>query len=119
MAEAIATVRTVMINTLDPKKLAPFWAELLGVEMAAQHDEDFLWLRRQEGSSIGIAFQKVSDPTPGRRRLHLDTHVEDLEVATARILEIGGSHLESHQAGDFKWQVMADPDGNEFCIASG
>lgn len=119
MTEAIAQIRTVVINTTDPVKLAEFWKALLGVEEAAKHDEEFLWLRKPEGADIGIAFQKVSDPTPGRRRLHLDTKVDDLARATEKILELGGAQVETHTIGDFTWQVMADPDGNEFCIAAG
>ena len=59
------------------------------------------------------------DPTPGRNRLHLDTYVDDVDAAVARIEELGGSFLEDHEIGGFAWKVRADPEGNEFCIAPG
>jgi predicted enzyme related to lactoylglutathione lyase len=114
--DVIPQVRSVIINTTDVERLAAFWSELLAVEVA-HRSHGFLWLRPQRPGSFSIAFQEVSQPTEGRRRLHLDTSVPDLESATARILSIGGSHVEDHQIPEFSWRVMADPDGNEFCIA--
>lgn len=45
--------------------------------------------------------------------------MSDLGTAKARIVERGGSEIESHEIAGFTWIVMADPDGNEFCIALG
>ena len=114
--DLIPRVRSVVINTTDEERLSAFWAELLGVEVA-QRTEGFIWLKPQRPGAFSIAFQRVAQPTEGRRRLHLDTSVGDLEAATARIVEIGGTHLEDHEVPGFAWRVMADPDGNEFCIA--
>jgi catechol 2,3-dioxygenase-like lactoylglutathione lyase family enzyme len=105
-----------VINTTDEDRLADFWAELLGVEVV-HRSEGFVWLRPQSPGAFSIAFQRVEQPTAGRRRLHLDTSVGDLEAATARIIEMGGSRVEDHVIPGFSWRVMADPDGNEFCIA--
>lgn len=117
MAEdVIPRIRSVVINTTDEERLAAFWSELLGVEVA-QRAEGFVWLRPQRPGAFSIAFQNVGQPTEGRRRLHLDTSVSDLEAATTRIIEMGGSRVEDHQVPGFAWRVMADPDGNEFCIA--
>jgi predicted enzyme related to lactoylglutathione lyase len=44
-------------------------------------------------------------------------HVDDREQAVARAINLGGSVVENHTAGEFSWTVMADPEGNEFCIA--
>ena len=109
-------IRSVVINTTDEERLAGFWAELLGVDVA-RRVTGFIWLRPQRPGAFSIAFQRVAHPTEGRRRLHLDTSVSDLEAATARIVEMGGSHVEDHEIPGFAWRVMADPDGNEFCIA--
>ena len=94
--DLIPTVRSVVINTTDEERLAAFWAELLGVEVA-HRTEGFLWLRPQRPGAFSIAFQRVANPTEGRRRLHLDTSVSVLEAATARIIAIGGSHVEDHE----------------------
>ena len=115
--DVIPQVRAVVINTPDEERLAGFWSELLGVEIGRK-SEGFIWLRPQRPGAFSIAFQRVAEPTSGRRRLHLDTSVGDLEAATARIVGMGGSHVEDHEVPGFGWRVMADPDGNEFCIAA-
>jgi catechol 2,3-dioxygenase-like lactoylglutathione lyase family enzyme len=114
----VVRIGTVVINTTDVEALSRFWSELLGVEEAYRL-AGFVWLKPQRPGAFQIAFQLVEDPTPGRRRLHLDSAVDDVETATARILELGGSHVEDHEIAGFAWRVMADPDGNEFCIAAG
>ena len=118
MAEdLIPRIRSVVINTTDEERLATFWSQLLGVEVA-QRAHGFIWLRPQRPGAFSIAFQQVAAPTEARRRLHLDTSVGDLEAATSRIVEMGGSHVEDHEVPGFAWRVMADPDGNEFCISA-
>ncbi len=114
---AIATVQTVVINTTNVDRLVEFWTNVLGVEVA-RSVPGFVWLKRQREGGVSIAFQEVPDPTEGRNRLHLDTFVEDLAKATEQIVALGGSHLETHEIMGFTWQVMADPDGNEFCIGA-
>ncbi len=108
---------TVVINTTDTERLAKFWQEILGVGISRQFADFFIWLEPQQGQSVGLAFQKVPDPTPGRNRLHLDTLVEDIDRTRDRIESLGGSHVEDHEMSGFRWSVMADPDDNEFCIA--
>jgi predicted enzyme related to lactoylglutathione lyase len=116
MSEPVITVSTVVINTTDPQRLADFWKEILGVGIGHQFSDFFIWLRPQEDRKVSLAFQKVPDPTPGRNRLHLDSTVPDVAIARARIETLGGSHVEDHSMSGYEWSVMADPDGNEFCI---
>jgi predicted enzyme related to lactoylglutathione lyase len=115
--DAVLRIGAVVINTTDVERLSGFWTEVLGVE-EARRAPGFIWLKPQNPGALRIGLQQVPDPTPGRRRLHLDSVVDDIEVATARILELGGSHVEDHEIPGFTWRVMADPDGNEFCIAA-
>jgi predicted enzyme related to lactoylglutathione lyase len=106
-----------MINTTDVPRLVKFWSEVLGVEVRHEYP-DFTFLHAQTKGGISINFQRVPNPTEGRRRLHLDASVADLDAATERIIELGGAHLEDHGTPTFAWRVMADPDGNEFCISA-
>lgn len=108
---------SVVINTADPDKLAGFWTELLDVGIARRSGPYFIWLEPQHEGGISVAFQKVEKPTEGRRRLHLDMAVEDVEAAVQRAIALGAARVEDHTAGDFSWVVLADPDGNEFCFA--
>lgn len=118
MSEPIVKVGTVVINVNDMAKEKAFWAELLGV--GVQHDvgDFFVWFEPQIPGGVGVALQLVQDARAGPNRLHLDTSVPDAAAARTRIEELGGSHVEDHEMGGFRWTIMADPEGNEFCIAS-
>jgi predicted enzyme related to lactoylglutathione lyase len=112
----VPQLQSVVINATDVERLVAFWSALLGVEEAMRFP-GFVWLRPQHEGGISVAIQEVASPTEGRNRLHLDTTVDDLDAAHQRIVELGGSHLEDHERAGFTWRVMADPEGNEFCIA--
>ena len=116
MSGRVVTVNTVVINVIDIERERAFWSALLDVGVAMEFP-GFCWLVPQHEGGVQVALQQVSDPTPGRNRLHLDTSVLDLDAAEERIVELGGSKLEDHEIAGFRWRVMADPEGNEFCIA--
>ena len=120
MDETIAVVRTVVIKVNDMARERAFWAAVLGAPVAREIGEFFCWFEPQQPGGVSVALQLVAEPkAAGRNRLHLDTTVDDLAAARGRIEELGGSHVEDHDMGGFRWTVMADPEGNEFCIASG
>jgi predicted enzyme related to lactoylglutathione lyase len=110
-------IGAVVINAKDHDRLVEFWRRLLGVEVAFSGGGAFTWLKPQREGGVALAIQAVPDPTPGRRRVHIDTYVKDMDGAVARVEELGGSHLEDHEIEGFAWKVMADPEGNEFCLA--
>jgi predicted enzyme related to lactoylglutathione lyase len=106
----------VMIDALDPDALARFWCELLGVEVARRVDDGrFVFLSPAEGvPAFGI--QRVPEPKEAKNRVHVDLAVDDLDETTHWIRGHGGSRVADHRLGDLHWRVMADPEGNEFCI---
>ena len=108
---------SIVVNCSDLEREVAFWRALLGVGEHQRVDGFFVWLDPQQQGGVKLAFQKVDEPTPGRRRLHLDLGVDEIEATAARIAELGGRHLEDHEIAAFTWKVMADPEGNEFCIA--
>ena len=112
-----ARLTSVMVNCVDLEREVAFWRALLGAGEHQRVDGFFVWLEPQQPGGVMLAFQRVADPTPGRRRLHLDLGVDDLDAAVARVTSLGGRHLEDHQVSGFVWKVMADPEGNEFCLA--
>ena len=116
MGDPVLTVGSVVINVIDMDREKTFWSEVLGSAVATEFP-GFLWFAPQREGGISVALQQVDSPTPGRNRLHLDTSVADIPAAIARIEVLGGTHLEDHELGGFNWTVMADPEGNEFCIA--
>lgn len=113
---AATKMASIVINVVDLERVADFWKAFLDV--GERHRvAGFVWLERQPGASISLAFQQVDDPTEGRNRLHIDFGVSDAVEARARILQLGGEVLEQHEIAGFEWSVFADPEGNEFCVA--
>ena len=106
----------VMLDANDPEALAPFWAELLGVEVAARVDDGrFIFLAA--GDDVpAFGLQKVPEPKETKNRVHVDLEVDDVEEVTRWVRAHGGSRVAEHRLGDLRWRIMADPEGNEFCI---
>ncbi|CRZ18903.1 VOC family protein [Mycolicibacterium neworleansense] len=111
------SVEMITVDCTDPEALAQWWAQALGGEVNALMPGEFVVLARPDGPRLG--FQKVADPTPGKNRVHLDLAAEDTEAEVARLVGLGASETERHSFGpDFSWVVLADPEGNAFCIGS-
>lgn len=106
---------TIVINTQSPAVLAQFWTAFLGTEVDSSL-EGFTWLKALPGAPR-IALQEIQNPTEGTRRLHLDFAADNVATEVKRALGLGASHVADHAIGGFHWVVLADPDGNEFCIA--
>ena len=113
----VPRVGSVVINAHDHDLLVEFWSNLLDVEAVSSFPPFWTTLAAQREGGVTIPIQKVPDPTEGRNRLHMDMAVDDIDAVVARVEELGGSFLEDHSVNDFAWKVMADPEGNEFCIA--
>ncbi len=117
MTDAIGRARWIVIDTIDPEPLVTFWSALLGVERAGEFGPDYVLLTNGDGTVPPIAFQRVPEAKTGKNRVHLDVTVEDVEEATRRVEELGGSTLGGLREVDgYRWQVVADPEGNELCL---
>jgi predicted enzyme related to lactoylglutathione lyase len=113
-------VDSVVFDCADPAVLAGFWAALLGLEAAAVSDA-WCELERTD-SGIRLGFQTVPEPKPAKNRVHLDLYVDDLDRAADRAVELGAVRHgvivveEADADGVTRFQVMRDPEGNEFCF---
>lgn len=111
------SVEMITIDCSDPDALAQWWAQALGGDVTALAPGEFVMLVQPDGPRLG--FQKVASPTPGKNRVHLDLAAADAEAEVARLVSLGASETERHSMGDdFSWVVLADPEGNAFCIGS-
>ncbi len=110
----------VCVNSTDPQRLAAFWAAALGWRIT--YDEpDQVALEPPPGSpedgvSPDLLFLKVPEEKAGINRLHLDLRPDDRDAEVERLLALGAAHIDVGQGPDASWVVLADPDGNEFCI---
>ena len=116
----IGRQRMVVIDCADPKRLATFWHELTGAPIHARLPE--WWsLQAPAPDALRIGFQRVPEPKTGKNRVHLDFDVDDLEEATSAAESLGarrsGGIVEEDEGQRF--QVMLDPEGNEFCLLVG
>lgn len=114
-----ASVGYLVIDTVDPGRIMPFWCGLLGVEVEATIGDDQFVVLSPTKDGLTVGFQRVGDAKTSKNRLHLDLVVEDLDAATAEIESLGGRWLEPGQTRElegFQWRCMADPEGNEFDI---
>jgi predicted enzyme related to lactoylglutathione lyase len=112
MSEANFEILDITIDCADPDRLGAFWSDVLGRRVDGRRGP-YLWLERLPGG-IGFGFQKVAEPKVQKNRVHLDIAASDLVGAKARIEELGGSRVQGYESGGFL--VMADPEGNEFCL---
>ena len=108
-----AEIVDVIVDCKDPNRLAAFWAEVLGRAIEGSKGP-YVWLTRVEGG-VGLGFQRVEEPRPaGKNRVHVDIESADVAAAAHRIEALGGRRVGGFEAGGFL--VMADPEGNEFCV---
>jgi predicted enzyme related to lactoylglutathione lyase len=117
----IGTFLFVTIDANDAPAVAAFWAKLLGTELDAEMDDGrFVFLKGREDLPV-VCIQRVPEAKAAKNRVHLDLSVDDLESATAEVLALGGSWPDgrTRELEGFRWRTLADPEGNEFDMATG
>lgn len=117
---AVARLAAVSIDTADPRPVAEFYRQLLGLEVFFDSD-DFVALK---GAVILLTFQRVADQRPPDwpegelpKQLHLEFAVADVEVAEQAALGLGAVKAATQPAPE-KWRVLIDPAGHPFCLSS-
>jgi predicted enzyme related to lactoylglutathione lyase len=113
-------IQCLCIDTTDPGRLATFWQAALGWRRTFA-DEDEVALEPLEGSpEHGVApdllFLRVPEEKAGKNRLHLDLRPLDQAAEVARLEALGARRADVGQGPEVTWVVLADPDGNEFCV---
>ena len=112
--EAVGALYAIVIDVNDLELCGKFWSRVLGTDILYQ-DERYLRVGNK-GERPTLLLQKVPEPHREKNRVHIDLDVSDLDAAVSRVLELGGHKLRQHQEYGIEWVVMADPDGNEFCL---
>ena len=112
------TMTPGMITTdcADPEPLARWWAEQTGASVDQDHGGEFVTVKGG-ALPLTLAFQKVPDPTPGKNRVHLDLSAPDLDAEVDRLVAAGATLVGRRGDESFRWVTLADPAGNEFCVA--
>ncbi len=111
-APAILGVSVVAVDCDDPPTLAAWWARLLGGELEVDDSGDAT-LRPPGGPTLD--FLRVPEPKTVKNRVHLDLATADVALATEQALAVGATRADDVYAAG-SWQVLRDPEGNEFCL---
>lgn len=111
------SVEMITVDCLDPERLAQWWAQALGGTVVVLMPGEFAMVSRDGGPALG--FQRVDAPTPGKNRVHVDFSAPDLDAEVERLVGLGAQETSRHSVdGGFRWVVLADPDGNAFCVGA-
>lgn len=112
----------VVLDVNDIGRTAAFWSAVLGFPVQREITQ-FMVLRPDDPADTRphLILQQVPERKVVKNRSHLDLHVPDVEAARDRYLALGASLLQETMncIGDYCWYLMADPEGNEFCVAPG
>ena len=117
------------IDCADPSGLARFWCAVLGYEVQDE-DDGVISIgsplvpegkNRRGPVPPVLTFARVPEGKTIKNRLHLDVNATDREQAdeVRRLLELGARYADVGQGDDMSWVVLADPEGNEFCVLAG
>jgi Glyoxalase-like domain len=109
-------IRQVVIDSNDPGPLAEFWSVATGRSVRGRADP-YLTLEDPDGRDVTLLIQRVDDELkPGKNVVHVDLFTMDPEAEADRLVAAGARKLEEYDEGRHRWFVLADPQGNEFCV---
>ncbi|WP_221322858.1 VOC family protein [Actinoplanes sp. L3-i22] len=107
----------IVIDSHDLPAQARFWAALLGWRILSEREREIV-IGADENAVVGICFMPVTDRKQGKNRLHLDLAPgpDGRDADVERALALGARRVDVGQLGTESWTVLADPEGNEFCV---
>lgn len=117
-------VSNLVLGCRDPEALARFWCEVLDFVVLARADDGSVGIGPPEGFGgprPTIFLSRRNEPAKGRSRLHIDVNAtdRDQDAELERLLKLGARPADVGQTGEEEWHVLADPEGNEFCLLKG
>jgi catechol 2,3-dioxygenase-like lactoylglutathione lyase family enzyme len=111
----------LVVDSRDPEALAAFWSAVLDYRVLSRDEDGAVEIGPEAGfggAAPTLVFAPVDDPTPGKVRLHIDLNAtdRDQDAELERLLGLGATRADVGQTGDESWHVLADPEGNQFCL---
>ena len=111
----------VTFDCEDAMTVGNFWAEALGRPLDAHSTKNFATIGMAEGHAMGGSnawmFARVPEGKAAKNRVHADFAAEDRDAEVDRLVGLGATRGEDREEWGIAWTVMADPEGNEFCVA--
>ena len=115
----VSALSNVVINAQRPRELAHFWCQVLGWQIVDE-EEGVVSVAASANALPCLDFSPSQTPKVGPNRLHLDLRAQGntTQEELARLLALGAVRADVGQGPDVSWVVLADPEGNEFCLLS-
>ena len=111
------TWEQVVVEASDPVDLGRWWATALGWVVVDEDDEGVVFeIRPTPDEMPGLLFLRSASAKQTKNRVHLDFRPDDQAAEVERLLAHGATRVDVGQGDDVPWVVMADPEGNEFCV---
>jgi predicted enzyme related to lactoylglutathione lyase len=107
----------VTIDCQNPQRLAEFWTRALNTTVAMDVGP-FLMLTPNADGGPAVGLQQVPEPRAGKNRVHLDLGTTERAAEVDRLVELGATVRGEHDVPGLSWTILADPEGNEFCVGS-
>ena len=107
----------IVVDARDLPGLARFWTQALGWKVLSEREREIV-IGTDENAPVGMCFMPVTDPKTVKNRVHLDltSSAADRDQEIDRLLALGAHRADIEQTGAESWTVLADPEGNEFCV---
>lgn len=107
----------LVLDCANPERLAEFWSEALGYTNLGSAGA-YVALYPRDGSGPKLLLQRVAEPKTAKNRMHLDIETPDIGREAERLIGLGAHRLNDSTCSEHgsSWVLMADPEGNEFCI---
>ncbi|MFI1649960.1 VOC family protein [Streptomyces avidinii] len=115
-------ISELVLDCADPERLAAFWSEVLGYAELGREDDGSIEIGPPDagfgGAQPTLVLSPSSVPRSGKLRLHIDVNAtdRDQDAELERLLALGARPADVGQTGTEGWHVLADPEGNEFCL---
>ncbi len=113
-------IQCLCIDSSDPARIAAFWQEALGWRRTWDEPDQVCLEPPASSPEDGVApdllFLRVPEAKLAKNRLHLDLRPKDQAAELARLEALGARRVDVGQGAEVSWVVLADPDGNEFCV---
>ncbi|MFG2089939.1 VOC family protein [Spirillospora sp. NPDC048824] len=113
-------ISELVLDCRDAERLAEFWCEVLGFVVLDREDDGIEIGPPEGGGGLQptLVLSPSEDARPGKLPLHIDVNPtdRDQDAELERLLAAGARHADVGQTGEESWVVLADPEGNEFCL---
>jgi catechol 2,3-dioxygenase-like lactoylglutathione lyase family enzyme len=106
----------ITFDSADPRSLARFWSEALDRPVDEGASEFFATIDNREPDRPSWFFIRVPEGKSAKNRMHVDLTADDRTAEVERLSALGAVQLSEHDAWGAVWTVLADPEGNEFCV---